>query len=163
MMKRVMIIGGSGSGKSTLSKNLAEKTNLPIVHLDKFFWKPNWELRPKAELNALVSEAILADEWIIDGNNSDSFKARVERADTIIFLDMPRWLRVFRVIKRSDMQDNCHERFDWEYLKFVKFVYDYNENGRLGALNLLKNAPPNVSIFHLTSRLDVDEFLVNCK
>jgi len=40
-MKRVMIIGGSGSGKSTLARQLGEITKLPIIHIDKMYWKPH--------------------------------------------------------------------------------------------------------------------------
>lgn len=42
-MKRVLVIGGNGSGKSTFSRKLGKKTGLPVVHLDKIFWRGNWE------------------------------------------------------------------------------------------------------------------------
>ena len=42
-MKRIMIIGCGGAGKSTLARQLGEKLNLPVVHLDKLFWLPGWE------------------------------------------------------------------------------------------------------------------------
>jgi len=41
-MERIMIIGCGGSGKSTLARQLGEKLSLPVVHLDKLFWKPGW-------------------------------------------------------------------------------------------------------------------------
>jgi len=41
VMKKILIIGSPGSGKSTLSKKLKEKLKLPLIHLDKIFWKPN--------------------------------------------------------------------------------------------------------------------------
>ena len=39
-MKRILVIGCCGAGKSTFSKELSAKLNLPLVDLDRLFWKP---------------------------------------------------------------------------------------------------------------------------
>ncbi len=167
-MKRVMIIGGSGSGKSTLARQLGEITKLPIIHIDKMYWKPHWELRDGAELRKMILDTIQNDEWIFEGNNFPSFQDRINRADMLIFIDMPRWLRLFRVIKRMitgygksrpDMAEDCPERFDLKYLKFLKFVYEYDYCGKLRALELLNSVPKDVKGIHLKSRNEVSEFL----
>ena len=41
-MERIVIIGCGGSGKSTLARQLGEMTGLPVIHLDKLFWRPGW-------------------------------------------------------------------------------------------------------------------------
>ena len=38
-MKRIMVIGSPGAGKSTFTRKLQQKINLPIVYLDRLFWK----------------------------------------------------------------------------------------------------------------------------
>ena len=38
-MERILIIGGNGAGKTTFAKALAEKTQLPLVHLDALYWR----------------------------------------------------------------------------------------------------------------------------
>ena len=53
-MKRVLVIGGNGSGKSTFSKKLGEKTGRPVVHLDKIFWRGNWEYISREEFDVLL-------------------------------------------------------------------------------------------------------------
>ncbi|WP_338049208.1 hypothetical protein [Paenibacillus wynnii] len=39
-MNRVLVLGSAGSGKSTLSQQLGEIFKLPVIHLDKYYWKP---------------------------------------------------------------------------------------------------------------------------
>ena len=42
MPNKIMIIGCFGSSKSTLSKKYRIKPNY-LIHLDKEYYKPNWE------------------------------------------------------------------------------------------------------------------------
>ncbi|MEM8649996.1 MAG: DNA topology modulation protein FlaR [Pseudomonadota bacterium] len=125
-------------------------------------------MRSDESISELVSDAISRDTWIFDGNYSRNFYERASRSDTIVFLDIPRWLCLFRVTKRalsqlgksrSDMADDCPERIDGAFWEFLKFIYNYPSNGRLKALKLLEEAPASASVFHLRSRGDVDKFL----
>ncbi len=50
---RVIIVGNSGSGKSTLAREMGERLGLPVVHLDKLFWLPNWIGRSAADVDKL--------------------------------------------------------------------------------------------------------------
>ena len=80
------------------------------------------------------------DQWIIDGNYSRTMEQRLERADLIIFLDMPRWLCMYRVLKRRvmyhkktrpDMNEECPEKIDFE---FMKWIWNYRKRGRRNTL-----------------------------
>ena len=42
-MNKILIIGCGGAGKSTLAKILDEKLGLPVIHLDKEFWRAGWK------------------------------------------------------------------------------------------------------------------------
>lgn len=125
-MQRVMIIGCSGSGKTTLAKQLAERTTLPLIHLDREYWRPGWIEPDKAEWEKRVAELAARPRWIIDGNYGATFAPRMAAADTVIFLDFPRWRCVWRVFSRvvrgygrATQADGCPERFDWEFLCWV--------------------------------------------
>lgn len=127
-MHRVMVIGCCGSGKSTFSRKLATLVELPIIHLDQFYWKPNWTETPRAEWESIVGELAQKSNWIIDGNYGGTMHLRIKRADTIIFLDRSNLLCLWRVIKRiikykgtvrPDMPEGCRERFDWNFLHYV--------------------------------------------
>lgn len=169
-MQRVMIIGGSGSGKSTVARRLGNITSLPVIHIDKLFWLPEWVERPKAERDRLMREAIAAERWIFDGNYSSTFDERAARADTIVFLDIATARRIARVVwrtaihfgrSRPDMTEGCPERLNADYLDFVvNWVAGYNRRGaRAKALALLEGSPRQATVHHLTSPRDVERFL----
>lgn len=127
-MRRVMIIGGPGNGKSTLARRLGARLNLPVYHLDQLYWSPGWVERDHAQVHPEVARIVADPDWIIDGNFTDSWSLRAARADTIILLDLPMPLRLWRVLRRivreygsvrSDMAPGCPERLDWAFLKWT--------------------------------------------
>jgi adenylate kinase family enzyme len=160
-----MIVGCSGAGKSTLARRISEKTGLPVIHVDQIYWTAGWINRSREETRRLVAEAIAGDEWIFEGNNSTSFDLRVAKADTVIFLDFPVPLCLFRVIKRvvtgfgrvrSDMAEGCPEGVDWE---FLKWIVGYKRNLRPEIIEMLDSLPGGVKVHHLRGPADVDGFL----
>lgn len=165
MIKRIMIIGGAGSGKSTLARSLGAITKLPVVHIDTIYWLPNWTMRSRDEIGLLSDEVADHDEWIFEGNHSETMAHRAARADMIIFLDISTPTRLWRVLRRTlrhygqsrpDMAEGCDERFDWEFLKFVA---NYRKNGRIRAKSFLESAPSHLKKHHLRSPKDVEQFL----
>ncbi len=148
-MKRVLIIGSGGAGKSTLARHLGELTGLPVVHLDREHWQPGWVETPRDEWTRKVAELVAPDEWIIDGNYGGTMGLRIERADTIVFLDYSRWLCMYRSTKRQvvyrnktrpDMTPGCDEKLDPKFFKFLKWIWQYRSTRRPGVLAMLRAA-----------------------
>lgn len=117
------MVGVSGSGKSSLATALAVALDVPRVELDALFWLPGWVERPGDEFTALVSEAVAADRWVVDGNYSRVAQPLVwARADTVVWLDLPRRtvmrqivLRTLRrVITRTELWDAAGNRERWQ-------------------------------------------------
>jgi adenylate kinase family enzyme len=81
------VTGLAGSGKSTFSRSLAAKTGLPVIHLDLHFWKPGWIAPSEGEWREKQCGLLAGDAWIADGNYHETLDLRLERADTIVFLD----------------------------------------------------------------------------
>jgi adenylate kinase family enzyme len=163
-MKRVIVIGSGGSGKSTFSRQLGEVTGLPVIHLDMLFWKPNWTSTSKEEWAEVVRREIEKPEWIIDGNFGGTREMRIRAADTIIMLDLPRWLCMFRNLKRSvvyrnktrpDMGQGCNEKIDWE---FIMWVWNYKNRSRTKTFQELESQKDK-KVIVLKTRRDVTEFL----
>ncbi|MDG0808073.1 EutP/PduV family microcompartment system protein [Cohnella rhizosphaerae] len=84
-MQRILVIGSAGSGKSTLSQRLSEQLQLPVIHLDKYYWKPNWVPTPNEDWDKFVLGTTNRDQWIMDGNYTRTLDLRLKRADTVIF------------------------------------------------------------------------------
>ncbi len=163
-MKRVVVIGSGGSGKSTFARELAEITGLPVIHLDTVFWRPDWEPTPKDEWKAQVEQMVKADEWIMDGNFGGTREIRMQAADTIIMLDLPRWLCMYRVVERAityrgrrrpDMAEGCNEKLDWD---FIIWVWNYRKQSGTRAFAEIEKLRDKQVII-LRSPREVEEFL----
>lgn len=102
-MQRVSVVGSSGSGKSTFGRALADAMGVPFLELDSVFHQPGWQELPTDEFRSRVAEfADATDGWVIDGNYSKVQHPVVwPRADTVIWLDVPRARVMFQVVSRS--------------------------------------------------------------
>ncbi len=164
-MNRVMILGSAGSGKSTLSRKLSSILDLPVIHLDKYYWKPNWVPTPAEEWDRVVEELTMTEQWIIDGNYSRTLDLRISRADVVIYLDMPRWLCMYRIVKRRvmyhrksrpDMNEGCPEKLDVE---FIKWVWNYRTRSRTKTIEKLERSKNQTEIIIARNRKEVNELL----
>ena len=99
-MKKIAVIGCGGSGKSTLARKLGRLLSIPVHHLDKIFWKPNWTPMQHAEFLQAQEVIFATDTWILDGNYGGTMKPRFREADTIIFLDLPTLSCLWGAIRR---------------------------------------------------------------
>ena len=98
---RIVVTGLAGSGKSTVSLALAAKTGLPLLHLDLEFWKPGWVAPTESEWRDTQDEVLAGDAWIADGNYAETLDLRLERATSVVVLDMPWWLCARRALLRG--------------------------------------------------------------
>lgn len=89
-MRRVAIVGSPGSGKSTLARKLRDLSGLPLYHLDMLWHLPDGSHVTREEFDAAHAELVSQERWIIDGTYHRTLPARIERADAVILLDLPR-------------------------------------------------------------------------
>ena len=164
-MKKILVIGSSGAGKSTLAARLGKITGIEVVHLDKLHWKPNWTEPSKDEWRVTVENALKNYSWIMDGNFSGTMELRIAACDTVIFLDFPRLVCIYRILKRvaryyginrPDMAEGCNEKFDWE---FLKWVWNYQARTKPKVENLLQKYRDEKTIIRLKSKQEVENFL----
>lgn len=99
-MERVLIAGVSGSGKTTLAKRVATGLGLPRYELDALHHGPGWIKRPEFESD--VAGFAATDRWICEAQYQRFLGNLLwERADTLLWLDLPRRTVMHRVIRRS--------------------------------------------------------------
>ncbi|HVF68055.1 MAG TPA: DNA topology modulation protein [Pyrinomonadaceae bacterium] len=164
-MRKVLVIGSGGSGKSTFAERLGGRTGLPVIHLDSFFWRAGWQEPPRDEWAARVDELLKRDAWIMDGNYGGTLERRLAACDTVVFLDLPRVLCLWRVVSRSlryrgrtrpDMAEGCPEQLTWE---FLRWVWTYPRRRRAGVLKRLGELGAGQKAYVLRSRREVRRFL----
>jgi adenylate kinase family enzyme len=100
-VERIAIIGSPGSGKTTLGRALATRIDARFVELDGLHHGPNWSHPSAAQLRAAVAEALDTERWVADGNYRRVADLTQMRADTIVWLDLPRRQVTWRVWKRA--------------------------------------------------------------
>jgi adenylate kinase family enzyme len=128
-IRRILVLGCGGSGKSTFSRRLADATGLDLYHLDSLYWKAGWNRTEASEWEATVCDIVSAENWIVDGSYFGTLEMRLQRADAVVFFDMPRIVCIWRVFKRRlqnlgganrlGMPKGCPERVYWTFLKWV--------------------------------------------
>jgi adenylate kinase family enzyme len=99
--RRFSVIGTSGSGKTTLARALAARLQIPFIELDSIVHQANWVALPHAEFRARVAAVVDGERWVIDGNYHVVRDLVWDRATTIVWLDLPRWQIMTRVVWRS--------------------------------------------------------------
>lgn len=102
MGRRIIVIGNAGGGKSRLAEWLAHSRGIPLYRLDSIQWNPGWVQTPETEFRRKHNELIEREEWILDGVASwDSIVHRIERCDTIVYVDLPLWNHYWWAGKRQ--------------------------------------------------------------
>lgn len=97
--RRVVIAGVSGSGKSTLARRLARILQLPYTEMDALFHGPGWTERETflEDVDAFTSEP----RWVTEWQYHVARPLLAERADTLVWLDLPYRRVLGRVVTRT--------------------------------------------------------------
>jgi len=160
-------IGSGGAGKSTLAARLGERLALPVVHLDAEHWQTGWVPTPPDGWARRVAQFAAEEAWIMDGNYGGTLDARLAACDTVIFLDLPRRVCAWRVLRRTarfygrsrpDMAPGCPERLS---LEFLRWVWDYPSRRRPAILCKLDALQPNRRVVVLRSAADVERYVAS--
>ena len=121
-MRRIVIVGSAGSGKSRLARVLGEILDVPVIHGDKIFWRPGWSDPDNDEFRSDVRAHVAKEAWIYDGNLGRVADVVLPKADTIIWLEQPTIVCLFRAYSRTlqslgrtrpDVADGCPEELSF--------------------------------------------------
>lgn len=159
-LKRIAVIGLPGSGKSTFATKLGKTLNIPVHHLDKHMFDGRTK-RNKEEFLSIKESLVNEKNWIIEGCSLSTLEMRFARADTIIYFHLPRWLCIWRVLKRLFTFDKaiadtgCLNGINWTLIKYIwNFEHDKRER-----IEELRKRYPNVEFLIFRHSQDPDEYL----
>ncbi len=174
-MRRVSVVGNSGSGKSTLATSLAVVLGVPHLELDGVFHQPGWVPLPEDEFRRAVAAAVAGDGWVTDGNYSAVRPMVWARADTVVWLDLPRrtvmrqvvWRTLRRAVTRQELWNGNREPLrnfltwapeeniiSWAWHNHTKYRHRY---GAAAA----DPAHAHLTFVRLTSRRAITRFLTD--
>jgi adenylate kinase family enzyme len=142
---RVAVVGCIGAGKSRVATRLGAVTRPPVLHLDRYWWQDGRYringVRSVAE-HTMSSQAFrdlprrlaAEDAWIIDGGYIGDLDTRLTRADTVVFLDLPRRVCLWRLVRRhgkhrADYPAHVQDGLGW-LLALIRWVISYPSQKR---------------------------------
>jgi adenylate kinase family enzyme len=120
-VRRVSVVGTSGAGKSTFAAALASALGVPWLELDSVYHQADWTPLCVDEFRRRVASVASGPGWVIDGSYGKVRDIVWARADTVVWLDLPRrtvmrrlvWRTLRRVVGRVELWNGNREH--WRY------------------------------------------------
>jgi len=169
--RRVLVQGISGSGKTTFGAELARRLGVAFLELDSLNHRANWTEATPEELRAAVLPTVESEAWVIDGSYRSKLGSLVlERADTVVWLDLPLTLTMVRLLRRTFVRlvkreelwavgnrESLRGAF-WGSESLFGFALRSRRTNR-ATLPVLYAAHPHAELVHLRSARAVDAYL----
>jgi adenylate kinase family enzyme len=165
-VERVAVIGCGGSGKTSFSNLLGERLDLPVLHIDGFYWQRAAGTRgveASPEEWAIIHRSLIErPRWVIDGMKLGTLAERLAVADTVVFLDLPTHACVWGVLsrrlrRRRSVQPDLGTYEVGVSREFVRWICNFRRVHRPKVLRLLADCSCEVIV--LRSRKDTKRFL----
>ncbi len=162
---RISILGLSASGKTTLAKRIARHAGIPRLEIDRIWFSEGGhnaksekeKERVRRKIEAEVAKFIKKPIWVSDGLYRRVQPEIAERADIIVFLDIPLWRRVIRHAKRISKKDRHPELNWWNDLGHFQAMFQLAGDRLKNTQRFLTKHSEKV--VHLKSKRDVERFL----
>ena len=167
-LNRVVVAGACGAGKSTVAAAIAAELRFPYVELDSLYHGPGWVPRPSFESD--VADLAGSERWVTEWQYQSARPVLAARADLLVFLDLPRWLAVARVVRctlkrmllRTELWDGCREpplrKLFTDRDHIVRWAWRTFPEHEPRVRDLLKHQP-TLPVVWLRSRGDVKTWL----
>lgn len=156
-MRRVAVIGCGGAGKTTVAKALAAHTGLPLVQADTIVYADGHTARPEAQWQPELNAHTDRDAWVIDAMKLSLLERRVQRADTVVFVDVPRRWCFVGVAQRDGLRALLRNH------EFMRWIWGFPRKARPRIYDLLERHGGDRRVVVLRSRREVRRFLATLR
>jgi adenylate kinase family enzyme len=171
LVQRISVVGTAGSGKTTLARQICVRLAIPHVELDYLHWEPNWVEVPNDMMRGRVSQVLLGNSWVVDGNYSIVRDIVWGKADTVVWLDYS-WLVVMsriwrrtlsRVVTQEEVCNGNRETWQKSFLSgdsiLLWALQTYSKNRQKYPLLFQESEYAHLTIVHLRSPSATQEWL----
>ena len=164
---RIMIFGLPGAGKSTFALKLGQLLNIPVFHLDRYFFKEGWKERDYQEFLEIQKKLVNQEQWIIEGNATRSLEMRYARADVVIYFHYSRILCLWRLVKRAFFPGACMQDVPEGAAKNIRWrliTYMWGFDTRFARdIEMLRQKYPSAKMYVFSRDQDAENFLRSLK
>jgi adenylate kinase family enzyme len=167
---RVLVTGANGAGKTVLARQISCESGLPVYHKDAMALTKHWQLAPASARDAALCAVVSQPRWIIEGGPSILIQESLDRADAVIWIDLPAWLRLCRIVLRSwqylgrTRPELPAGNTEWPGLRQVKFAAKaYFRHAGYQRTVTDRLTGTHVCVVHLTRRAEVRQCLASVK
>ncbi|MEO6283210.1 MAG: AAA family ATPase [Dyadobacter sp.] len=104
---KIHIMGASCAGSTTLGMALAKQSGIPYFDTDDYFWEPAetpYTVKRNAELRnqMLLDDLARQNDWILGGSLISWGKHWAAMFDLVVFLYIPKEIRLQRLVEREE-------------------------------------------------------------
>lgn len=128
---KILIVGTVGTGKTTLAKKLSKDYNIKYYEIDSIVHddRQNGRKREEEEQNVIIKNINKNENWIIEGVLRKNLQYLLELADKIIYLDVPKYKRNIRILKRYIKQKLKLEKSNYKPdIKMLKMMFKWSND-----------------------------------
>ena len=169
-----MVIRTTRSGKTTPAPPLAAILGVPHIELDALHWEPNWQEAPTDLFLARVQAAVAAEAWTADGKYHGGRDLVWGRADTLVWLDFPLYVILWRlslrtarrIIWREELWSGNRETLAAALSRdsiLLWALHTYQRRRRETPLLLQQPAYRHLTVVHLRSPQEAQRWLTACQ
>jgi len=166
--RRFVVAGTSGAGKSTLARRIAARTGADYVEIDGLFHGEHWTPRPTFADD--VEHFTRSAAWVIEWQYDDVRDLLADRADVMLWLDLPRRTVTRQVVARTLRRRLRREEL-WNgntepplstFLTDPEHIVRYAWNAHAATAEKVRRAlgrRPELPVVRFTSRHTADRWL----
>lgn len=171
-------MGPSGSGKTTLGRRLADRIGVPFVELDSIHHLPGWKPIDPDEFRRRLEVVAATEGWVVDGNYRTVVRDGPvwRRADTVVWLDLPRSVvmrqvigrTIGRCVRRTELWNGNRES-PWSLVRWdpersiVRWAWTTHADVRDRYERLLADGATELEVVRLRSRTEVETWLASVR